>query len=421
MEKINASSLSGPRSYFTDLDPKDKDYDELLVGRRLKLQLLTKKNIVIAASSIFHDIGLELFKKNDGLIEALNKGIILPAVRDQFSDLDEFFSAKVEYSNEAHSFFKENVQYSIPWSLQENSNWFKKTVYQALSQKDSILRKSTGLSSVDSVNLIQRCEEILSHLPDSDRFLSREILQLAITGYRKEVRLYIENFINLVYRISGSRVVNSEGHFPQSNLTKVGVVGNDKIVSEDAIFWDMYIEAVASHLSTALKLTVDRIDRLRYSDILKLRESFFRVGFLKKYDDIISLSKSEVDIEDPEKLLLRAQEIAESAMKLRQYFLENIVQEINTKDSSQNENALFQIANVIAPLEPTIGSVVGVVSSMKAIPEITAPISKDLSLSISNRMELFRDFINSRIGWSASQKTSLIDAYKELVIYGLKA
>lgn len=419
MKKISASSLSGPRSYFTDLDPKDKDYDEFLVGRRLKLQLLTKKNVVIAASSMFHNVGLQLFKNNEGLVTALNKGIILPAVRDQFSNLDDFFSAKVEYSNEARSFFKENAQYSIPWSLQENSNWFKKTIYQALIQKDSILRKSTGLSTIDAANLIQTCEEMLSKLPVSEQFLSRDILKLAVSGYRKEMISYIENYINLVYRLSGSRVVNSEGHFPQSNLTKIGVVGNDKIVCDDAIFWDMYIEAAASHLSTALKLTVDRIDRLEYSDILKLRESFFQIGFLKKYDEIISLSKSQIEIDDPEKLLLKAEEIAESAAKLRKNFLENISQEINTKKSSKNENALFQIANVIAPLSPTIGAVVGVLSSLKSIPEITAPISTDLSISINNRMELFREVINNRVGWSASQKTSLINAYRELVSYGL--
>ena len=58
---ILPEALTGPRSYFTDIDPKDPSYDQIDVVRKLKLQLLTKQNIVIAASSLFHDIGFHLF------------------------------------------------------------------------------------------------------------------------------------------------------------------------------------------------------------------------------------------------------------------------------------------------------------------------------------------------------------------------
>jgi hypothetical protein len=419
VKNIDASKLTGPRSYFTDLDPKDKDYNEALVSRRLKLQLLTKKNVVIAASSLFHDVGMDLFRKNEGLSTALNQGIILPAIRDQFYDLDDFFSAKAEYSSDARDFFKDHVRYSVPWSLQDNSSWFKKSIYQALSEEKSILRQCTGLSSHDAASLIHTCEEILGKLPEADRFLSRDIIKLSMSGYRTEVKYYIENYVNLVYRLSGSRVVNSEGHFPQSNLTKAGLVGNDKLVSDDAIFWDIFVEAAASHLSTAVLLTIDRIDRLEYSDILKIRESFFQVGFVKKYDEVISLSKSEVSIEDPEKLILKAQEIAKTAKILREQFSENIAQEMKVSDNAKNEKSLFQIANTLALMEPTCGAVFGVLSSLKSIPEITAPISNELSTSIQQRMNWFREFVNNKLGWSTPQKTALIDAYRELVVYGL--
>ena len=420
MKKISATQLNGPRSYFTDLDPKDNDYNEKLVIRRLKLQLLTKKNIVIAASSLFHDDGMSLFKKNKGLIDALNEGVILPAIRDQFSDLDSFFSTKAEYSNDSRDFFKEHVGYSVPWSLQENSSWFKHSVYQAIKQKNSILRTSTGLSAYDAGRFIETCDDILQKLPQKDRFLSRDIIKLTTSGYRKNVREYIENYINLVYRLSGSRVVNSEGHFPQSNLTKIGIIGNESSVNDETIFWDIFVEAASSHLSTVAKLPIEHLDRLEFTDILNIRKSFFQVRFVEKYDELISLSKSEVSIKDPEKLILRAQEISQSAKNLRQNFLDNISQEVTVKKTGNRENSLLQIANTIAMVNPVAGGIVGVVSALKSIPEITAPISNDLSSSIQHRMNWFREFVNTQIGWSKPQRTALIDAYRELVIYGFE-
>ena len=55
-KSIDPKKLSGPRSFFTDIDPRDPDYQEKEIERKLKLQLLTKDRIVIAASSLFSNI-----------------------------------------------------------------------------------------------------------------------------------------------------------------------------------------------------------------------------------------------------------------------------------------------------------------------------------------------------------------------------
>ena len=68
--QLNAIGLMGPRSFFTDLDPKDSKYNQQTVELKLKLQLLTKEKIVIAASSLFTDIGYELFSGEKGFIDA---------------------------------------------------------------------------------------------------------------------------------------------------------------------------------------------------------------------------------------------------------------------------------------------------------------------------------------------------------------
>jgi hypothetical protein len=51
-------TLSGPRSFFTDIDPTDPNYDKRDAITKLKLQLLTKERIVVAASSLFRYLPL---------------------------------------------------------------------------------------------------------------------------------------------------------------------------------------------------------------------------------------------------------------------------------------------------------------------------------------------------------------------------
>ena len=46
--------------------------------------------------------------------------------------------------------------------------------------------------------------------------------------------------------MSGARTVDSERHFPQSNITNVNLSGKDEHLSDESIFWDIYVEAVFS-------------------------------------------------------------------------------------------------------------------------------------------------------------------------------
>ena len=85
------------------------------------------------------------------------------------------------------------------------------------------------------------------------------------------------------------------------------------------------------------------------------------------------------------------------------------------------ENALWQVANILSlVVSPVAGLIVGVLSALKSIPEITAPMSSALTDAIKIRMEWMRRFINNRIVWSESQRKSFLDAYRELAMYGLK-
>jgi hypothetical protein len=421
IKRVRAVSLTGPRSYFTDLDPDDPTYLQAEVLQKLKLQLLTKNTVVIAASSLFHKIGYDFISSDLGLVKALEAGILLPALRDEFSTLSDFFEHHtVGYPEDARRFFCEHVTTCLPWDLQENSTWFKEVLYRHLRDPISVLRRQLGLSEKQAMEMLLVMEERIASEVPHKRFLRRDYVNDAGAMYGPEVAAYLSNYATLLYRISGSRVVNSEPHFPQGNLTKIGVTEKDRIVSDEAIFWDIYVETVMSFLNSAIRLTPERLSRLTFSDILKLRESLLDADFSAGYDELIGKAKATVNTNDVEHLVLRQEELLEAAAALRVQFADRVVKEMNMIDTSIRENALWQLANTLSKLASfPVSAIVGTVTSLLTIPEITAPLSKSLTEAMKRRMRWVTEFVNTRVGWSKKQKRSLLLGYKGIVLFGI--
>lgn len=418
--KVLPDNLSGPRSFFTDIDENDKNYDEPDAIRKLKLQLLTKEKIVVPASSMFRDLWLNIFKANQDLIPALEAGILIPAIRDQFDGVEDFFEHK-SYGEDNKVFYLSHVTHSVPWNLKENTEWFYKYFTKSLTDKNSIIRTKGGVGKQQSLEILQHLDELVNRESAESRFLQRKHIEIVANCHNEITRVFLFNYSNLIYRLSGSRVVNSEGHFPQSNLTKLQLVGNEEILSDESLFWDIYAETVFSFLGTAIRLTPERLDSLSFSDILKIRKSFFDIGFANDYDALVSSVKKDTSLTDPDKLIMHMHEISNMAQSLKKEFEVRVNSEISIKDNSSSENSLWQLANIVSLLaSPKIGLAVGALSALKSIPEITVPISGDLSQTLTERKNWIRNFVNQKIGWSESQRKSFLDAYKALAVYGLK-
>lgn len=419
IKEIMPDLMTGPRSYFTDIDPLVPESNDINAIRKLKLQLLTKEKIVVAASSLFHDVWYEFLKNDEGLIISLRNGIIIPAIRSSFNGIEGFFTEK-KYPENNRDFFIENVSHYIPWKLEDNANWFKTKFMEALSNSGSILRQVTSLSTNKAETLINQLTLLIEGEDVGQQFLQRKHIEQAAKMVIPDKEDILIDYANLIYRISGSIVVNSEGHFPQSNLTRLSAVGNEKLLRDENIFWDIYAEAVFTLLGTAIRITPERLDNLTFQDIHKIRKAFFDIGFTGDYDSLLKTVKDTVDIKDPDKLILHANEIATLAIALRDSFSERVKSELSYKDHTVQEESLWQIASGISILtNPIAGAVVGIISTLKSLPEITVPFSKRLSVSLEERYQWMHNFINSKIGWNKNQKKSFLEAYKILVQYGL--
>jgi len=93
MKRISPNKLNGPRAYFTDFDheiikrTKNKKLLEKNIERKLKVLLLTKSNIVCAASHLKSDFAYKFFKKNNILLE---ENLIYPALRNDVENIEYY-------------------------------------------------------------------------------------------------------------------------------------------------------------------------------------------------------------------------------------------------------------------------------------------------------------------------------------------
>ena len=419
-ETLSPGMLEGPRSFFTDLDPQDLSTCRKAALRNLKLQLLTKKWVVIGASSIFHSEWASILKKDTGLKNALNTGIIIPAIRYNFGDINGFFSGKEGYDKSNQQFYEEHTTKIMVWDLDFNSSWFRDKIFEALDRHTSVLRTKNNIDNEVAKDIKEFLIDAYLSENEDNQFLQRTHLESLSSRFGNEIGKSLTDYGNLIYRMSGARTVDSEGHFPQSNITEINISGKDEKLSDESIFWDIYAEAVFSNINKSVRISQDRLDRLEFSDILNIRESLLTVGFCDGYDSLLKSVKESVDLEDPEKLILHAEEITDIAIKLRNEFTTQLNEDKKWFDSKARAGSMWQLANGLSLLGgPITGVVTGVVSTLGYLPEITAPGSDRLSKQISNRYSWMQRFINNKIGWNDSHRGAFLKAYKELVMYGL--
>jgi hypothetical protein len=198
------------------------------------------------------------------------------------------------------------------------------------------------------------------------------------------------------------------------------VAGNEQAISEETIFWDIFVEAVVSYLTSAIRITPERLDRLTFTDIRKIRASLSLHDFSEVYDNLLAQAKRTVSIDDPDRLILKREEIIAAAQQLRREFAQRIGAEVKEADSSQRAGAMWEVVNVLAMVcNPVMGFIVGCLSALGALPEITTVASKEMSDALAQRKLWLERFINKRLGWSQAHQRAMVDSYRELVQYGL--
>lgn len=318
MERIYPNNLLGINAYFTGFDHRIiKNYSNIIelqkiIERNIKILLLTKHNIVCAASHLTNDIAFNLFSNNPIL---LNSGLIIPAFRQDKNDISELFES-INIDNKIKQnrirFYKENLSKTVYWELKDTASWFQNAFIQGLLPEKSVMRNNLKYISK------KQMEEFIFKIQEK-KILTREYIDGIIDDFDDSSKLIIKNYRELIYNISGARSVNCQSTLPQENYIDYSLTDletNRTQLSETQIFWKIYIETILNK-TNGYPFPIDYLDSLSFEKIYKIRKSILDSWFINKYNEIYNKSINAIKKENELDILYNAYDLIKIGQSMR--------------------------------------------------------------------------------------------------------
>ena len=293
MKRVKPHDLTGPRSYITAFDPEiisrtsDIEALKIEVQRKLKLLLLIKSNVVCPASHLTSDLAFSIFAHDPDL---LHNGIVLPALRSDKESIAEVFEEKGRKTKQGVTeFFEENIVATVSWDLADNSSWFRERFLDGLVNERSVIR----------THITKASESLIDHLVkqiEADSLLNRESTTEAILRFDPREQEVLLTYRELLYHLSGARVVNCESALPQEDYIDFDLAdmqGNRTRLSEVQILWKLFVELAMDSVQCHT-LPIELLDALSLRDILQIRQPLLNSDFQEKYDSLVMKAVSAV-------------------------------------------------------------------------------------------------------------------------------
>lgn len=291
MDKINPTYFYGPRSYFTDFDYKiimfknNKKAYRKEVEHRLKILLLTKSFVVCAASHLANEFTYDIFKDNPIL---LTEDLVLPALRNDKECITEYLKGKrikKHLKEEMRYFYEENVKTVVEWELMENASWLRKNILNELNNNNSVIRRNL-------INLPNEKLNALILVLEKNDILSRELVLKNISTWSLSEQKVFLNFVNLIYHMSGARVVNCESALPQESYIDYSLTdfsNHRSMLSETQVFSKIFLELAFESIHRN-PFPIELLDILSFEDIYYVKRPLENSSFYRKYDELIQIS-----------------------------------------------------------------------------------------------------------------------------------
>ncbi|MDP9315911.1 MAG: hypothetical protein M3R24_34490 [Chloroflexota bacterium] len=329
MERIEPSVFSGPRAYFTNFDPQivsRTSGDELQqqeVERVLKILLLTKSTVVCAASHLTSDFAYAFFRSHPIL---LNKGLVIPAMRRDKLEVADLFVGKAvprdQLTNRIH-FYEDELSTVVNWDFRDNTQWFWDNFTKELVTENSVLRRNL----IDVPNgQIAAMVDAIKHNPVT----TIEKIHIITEDLNPQHRQPLIDFGQLLYHMSGARVVQCQSTLPQENYLDYSLadIENRQIVlSEAQIFWKIFLELALDAMRRPM-IPVELLDHLSFEDVYHLRKPIAESSFREKYDDVIVKAVSAAVQNDAQKILFNLEELMRIQADISEAFEAMLDQEL---------------------------------------------------------------------------------------------
>lgn len=414
MDLVNARQLDRSKTYFTDIDLRlgargDVDEAKIALSRKLKVLMLTKGQVVVAASHLVQFLDyLPMLRQSPAVLE---KGVVVPALAAPKRAFSELVEQPDGPRAEAAQFLDAHCRQAITWDPEAASSWWKQTLQAQLGDPASVLHAF----------LPELCPELLQIGCEIDglRSLSRAALdKIAAANIRDERdRLRFQHFGYLLYYISGARAVEAVGVLPQENFaTSVLAEPSKAVHSESWLFWllvQVYLELHGG------QFPIEAIDYLQVDDILAIRERVLGTAFREKFDKLCQLARVETDLSRSESVLLHLDEVRTLVTELDQTFRRELASELRARRRQEliadSGKGVFHVGTIFLPhvwhaLDATVRAVAHWFQAVMGHAR-----KEELTRALQRKVE----DVSLRVGTRKSVLVPLIDDLKERITHGM--
>ena len=204
-----------------------------------------------------------------------------PALRDDKPTLRSAFKAP----DDVGRFYEDHVAEVVRWQLQENSGWFRQRFIEELREPRSVVRINAPSITDESI------EAFITTTEDKSTFNRHSVETWAAT-LEPDDRLVVLSFRELLYHVSGARVVHCEGALPQEEYIDFDLADLSQQrtrLSDDLVFWKIFVEQALGTLQLRA-LPVELLDILDFNDIKELRQPLLESGFQARYDELTRIA-----------------------------------------------------------------------------------------------------------------------------------
>jgi len=337
---------------------KEREPIARALERKLKLLLLTKAHVVVAASQLLESpFAHDLLQRNPILLES--RAIVSSMKLGHASTLEflDFKRNEVlgDEDNPYHSSdaaevaqLIDDVGTSVRWELSGISNWFRDRLAEDLADDQSLLRVALRREGIIPP------PSLAGDIRDQSALSRGAVDKLAAATGVSALRDILKVYADFVYYLSGARTTQSEGVLPQENLVDFSIgelLGGRSRLSEHEVFFKIFIDMVKAKTSTVFP--TDFLDSISIADAIELRAVAISKSFTDKYNTIQLRTKEAIQIRDPERLVLLLGELDSFETELYQEFGVALDNELPAEMRQRKQRAagevLHSVASVLIP------------------------------------------------------------------------
>ena len=366
-----------------------------------------------------------LLKDNPILLE---KNLIIPALRRDKQHITDYLEGKRFRSPLKESmkdFYESYVSKVVDWELMENTAWFKANLLKALKDERSVIRRNLSNLSKEKLN------SLLSEI-ERNEILTREIILEGISTWSMKEQKILLNFVNLIYHMSGARVVNCESTLPQENYIDYSLTDFSErrtTLSDTQVFLKIFFELAFETLYRNA-LPTELLDVLSFEDTNYLRKPIERSSFRKKYDELIQKSiqiikRPKTDFEGVVYDIEKPLEILKQISKTFEENFQQELQEFMKKKHKETVKGLLKsslsLGIEVAELVPIVGIIPTAWNLLHSSREVFVNLNQyfgskkevnDYDLYLKNKERILRQLTEK---YPISEKSVLLDTLNLLV------